>query len=407
MQRRAALAMTGSLLVLGVAGFASPSRVLDRQRGSTGPAYQVDPLWPKPLPNHWILGSVTGLAVDGQDHIWIVHRGADSMSARNENGLGTNPPTAEVCCMPAPPVLEFDMAGNLIGHWGGPGTGYDWPQTPGGLAVDSKGNVWIAAAGWPEPPAPRGGGAGRGRAGSPAPTPSAPPPPPRPFDAQVLKFSSAGQIVLQIGKPATTGEGNASRTALNRPAAVAIDEAANEIYVADGYGNRRVIVFDATTGQYKRHWGAYGAPPDDTAPPAYAAGAPAAKQFRAVTGVALSRDGMVYVCDRPSDRIQVFRKDGTFVKEGMVSKDTLGNGSAWSVAFSNDAAQRYLFVADGQNHHVTVLVRQTLEPAGTIGTGGRWPGYFYGVGSVGVDSHGNLYTGETFEGKRIQKFVQK
>src|SRR6187551_3202532 len=129
------------------------------------PAYRVVPLWPKPLPNHWILGSVTGVAVDAQDHIWIVHRGADSLTARTENGTGTNPPTAENCCSPAPPVLEFDMDGNLISHWGGPGQGYDWPKSPGGIAIDAKGNVWIAAAGWPEPPAGRAGGAGRGAAG--------------------------------------------------------------------------------------------------------------------------------------------------------------------------------------------------------------------------------------------------
>ena len=412
MQIRAGLAIAASVLVAGSLFFKDAPLSADRQRGASGPTYQVDPLWPKPLPNHWILGSVTGIAVDSQDHIWLVHHGAASMNATTEIGLNGNPPTSEYCCAIAPSVLEFDAAGTLLGHWGGPGTGYDWPVTPGGIAVDSKGNVWITAAGWPEVAA-RGGGAGRraggapgAAAGSPAPTPAAPPPP-RPFDAQILKFSRAGQFILQIGKPLTAGEGNASKTAFNRPAGVAIDEAANELYVADGYGNRRIVVLDATTGQYKRHWGAYGAPPDDTAPPAYTSAATPAKQFRTVTNVALSRDGFVYVCDRQSNRIQVFRKDGTFVREGFVSKETLGNGAAWSVAFSSDAAQRYMFVADGSNHRVTILTRDTLLPAGTIGVGGRLPGGFYGVGSVAVDSRGNLYTGETFQGKRIQKFVQK
>ena len=404
MQRRVGLAIAASVL-------AGTAAALGGQAPAT---YRVDPLWPKPLPNHWILGSVTGVTVDAQDHIWIVHRGAASLNARTEMGTGTNPPTSEYCCSAAPAVLEFDVAGNLVSSFGGPGEGFNWPQTPGGLAVDSKGNVWIAS-GWPPPDPPgRGGGAGRGTGGggtggTPTPTPAAsatpaPAPAPSPFDAQILKFSRKGQFIQQLGKPGSS-EGNAGRTTFNRPAAVAIDEAANELYVADGYGNRRVVVLDANTGQYKRHWGAYGAAPEDAAPPAYAADAAPAKQFRAVTGIAIAKDGLVYVCDRPSNRIQVFRKDGTFVKEAIVSKATLGAGSVWSVALSADAAQRYLFVADGQNHQVTVLTRDSLQPASTIGTGGRWPGTFYAVGSVAVDSRGNLYTGETLQGKRLQKFV--
>ena len=124
------------------------------------PSFEVDPLWPRPLPNHWLLGSVTGVAVDSRDHIWVVHRGYDSMTARTEIGAATNPKTAEECCLPAPPVLEFDPAGNLVGHWGGPvdpaqgrpGAKYDWPVSPGGITVDATGNVWIAAAGPPEIP---------------------------------------------------------------------------------------------------------------------------------------------------------------------------------------------------------------------------------------------------------------
>jgi hypothetical protein len=262
----------------------------------------VETLWPKPLPNHWILGSVTGVAVDAQDHIWIVHRGADSLTGRTENGLGTNPPTAENCCLPAPPVLEFDTAGTLLSHWGGPGQGYDWPKTPGGIAVDAKGNVWIAAAGWPEPPGARAGGAGRaggrgGAAGAAAgepPAPASPPPPPS-HDAHILKFSRTGQFLAQYGKPGTT-DGSASKTSFNRPANLDIDAAANEVYVADGYGNKRVVVLDANTGAYKRHWGAYGAAPDDTAPPAYDPAAPAAKQFRAVSCVAVNAGDATIGC---------------------------------------------------------------------------------------------------------------
>ena len=366
------------------------------------PAFNVDPLWPKPLPNGWILGSVTGVTVDSRNHIWIVHRGADSLTARTENGLGTDPPTAEVCCKPAPAILEFDIDGNLISSFGGPGQGYDWPQTPGGIAVDSKGNVWISAAGWPEPPGGRGarGGGRAGAAGGGAAPAAAPPP--RPFDAHLLKFSPKGQFLQQFGKPGAA-EGNDSKTTFNKPANLEI--VGDEVFVADGYGNRRVVVLDANTGAYKRHWGAYGAMPDATAPAAYDPSTPATGPFRTVTCAAVAKDGKVYVCDRQSDRIQVFEKNGKYISEAQVSPATLGNGSVWDIAFSNDNAQAFLFVADGQNHTVVVLRRDTLEQVGRIGTGGRTPGTFFGVGSVAVDSRGNLYTGETFEGKRVQKFV--
>ena len=240
-----------------------------RKRRQASSRFQVDPLWPKPLPNGWVLGSVTGVAVDEQDHVWIVHRGAASLTARTENGLGTDPPTAEFCCRPAPPVLEFDPAGNLVSSWGGPGDGYDWPESPGGIAVDAKGNVWIAAAGLPRRSAGRRPCGGRRRA-----EPRTPPTPAAaPVDAHVLKFSRSGKFLRQIGKPGVT-EGNASRTSLNRPAGLEVDAAANELYVADGHGNRRIVVLDATTGEYKRHWGAYGAAPDDATSAAYDPAAP-------------------------------------------------------------------------------------------------------------------------------------
>jgi autonomous glycyl radical cofactor GrcA len=368
---------------------------LSGQGASHAPMVQVDPLWPKPLPNSWILGSITGVRLDAKDHIWLVHRGADSLSARQENGLGTNPPTAEFCCRPAPFVLEFDAAGTLVSSWGGPGEGFDWPRSPGGIAIDSAGNVWIAAAGVTE-------SAGRGGRGAPA-TPSAAP---RPQDAHVLKFSRAGKFLLQIGKPGKTEDSN-SETALNRPLAVDVDSAANEVYVADGLVNRRVVVFDATTGAYKRQWGAYGQKPDGANVGPYDPKAEPAKQFRTVSCVKLAKDGAVYVCDRQNNRVQVFKKDGTFVKEAVISKSTLGDGAVWDVAFSNDAQQRFLYVADGQDQKVFVLRRDTLEVVSTFGGGGRYPGLFFGVGSIAVDSKGNVYTGETYEGKRLQRFVFK
>lgn len=358
------------------------------------PSVTVDPFWPQPLPNHWLFGSITGVAVDAGNHVWTVHRGAASMTLRTEIGLAADPPTAETCCLPAPFVLRFDPAGKLVAHWGGPGKGYDWPQSPGGLAVGADGHVWIAAAGPADPlPGARGRG-GRGGGDQAAP----------PADAHVLEFTSDGQFVKQIGTAGKVGDSN-STTAMHRPTAVALDS--GELYVADGVVNRRIVVFDAATGAYKRHWGAYGGKPHDGDLPAYDPSAPPAKQFRVPSCVALSADGLVYVCDRGNNRVQVFRKDGTFVKEAFVAKETRGFGSVWDVAFSSDAQQRFVYVADGSNQKVWVLDRESLAPVTSFGRGGRWPGQFYGVGSVATDSAGNVYTGETFEGKRLQKFAFK
>ena len=380
-------------LLVGLVGLAFISTTVEAQRraASQTPKFEVDPFWPKPLPNHWVLGSVTGVAVDAQDHIWIVHRGADSLG-NNEKGASLNPPTG--CCVPAPQVLEFDQAGNLVSHWGGPGQGFEWPQSPGGISIDAKGNIWIAAAGQPE------------SAARPTAAQGARPASPKPQDAHVLKFSRAGAFLLQIGHAGKI-EGSDSKTGFNRPAGVKVDASTNEVYVADGYGNHRVAVFDGETGAYKRHWGAYGEKPDDASSGAYDPAAPLSKQFRTVSGAAISKDGMVYVCDRQNDRIQVFQKDGKFVKESSVSKTTLGDGSVWDIAFSSDPQQRFVYVADGHDKKIFVLRRDTLEVVSSFGDGGRMPGQFYAVGSIAVDSKGNVYTGETYEGKRVQKFVNK
>lgn len=403
------------------------------------PLYRVMPLWPQPLPNHWVLGSVTGVAVDAQDHVWIAHRGADSLEA-NEKGMMANPPTSTLCCVAAPFILELDAAGKVLSHIGGPGQGYQWPQSPGAIAVDAKGNVWIAAAGLdPAPPGGRGRGTvdpdavGGGRARGGAAEPAArgagadaapgtagrgrggPPAPAGPPDAHVLKFARDGTFLLQIGSPGKM-EGPDSQTTLNRPAAVAVDTAANEVFVADS-GNHRIAVFDAQTGAYKRHWGAYGEKPTAAGGGPYDPGAPPARQFRDVTCVHIARDGMVYVCDRTSDRIQVFQRDGKFVKEAVVSKETKGAtvtgqfgvvsswGSVWDLAFSNDPRQRYVYVADGHDKKVIVLQRDTLAEVGSFGSGGRLPGQLLAVSAVAVDSRGNLYTGEQHHGKRVQKWV--
>jgi len=394
---------------------------LGAQAKAAAPTVEVDPLWPKPFPQKkaWILGSVTGVTVDVQDHVWVVHRGVDSLQA-NEKGP-TLEPWASSCCFAAPQILQFDTAGTLLASWDPKtGSGYDWPVNPSGIAVDDKGNVWVgsglptpslAAAGRGRGPAPAAGaapGAARGAAGAPAAggrgvTPAAAAPP---ADAQVLKFDKTGKFLLQIGKAGKT-DGSDSPTGFNRPGALAVDSAANELYVADGFGNHRVAVFDATTGAFKRSWGAYGGKPTDTDSGAYDPNAASSKQFHTLSCVKIAKDGMVYVCDRQNDRIQVFQKDGTFVKEAVVSKTTTGDGSVWDVAFSNDPQQRVLFVADGHDKKVWMLDRGSLETLGSFGDGGRYPGRFYGVGSVAVDSKGNVYTGETYEGKRVQKFVNR
>jgi DNA-binding beta-propeller fold protein YncE len=402
----------GASFVAVVLALSAASRALDRRAAVQAaaavvqaPHFEVDPLWPKPLPNKWILGQTIGVAVDAQDHVWIIHR-AGSLEP-GEVHATTTPPTAQ-CCAPAPPVLEFDAAGNLIGHWGGPGQGYDWPDSNHGITVDYRGNVWIGGNGRGAPPGGRGRGRGAPEAGLNRQQDESQTAGTQSFnDNMVLKFTQEGKFLMQIGKPQSS-KGSNDTANLRLPAKTFIDKQTNEIYVADGYGNHRVIVFDADTGAYKRHWGAYGHKPDDVDLGRYDPKAPPAQQFRNPVHCAdLSVDRLLYVCDRVNDRLQVFKPDGTFVKEAFFNKETLGSGSAWDIAFSKDAQQKYIYLADGEDDKVLVILRDTLEELTRFGEGGRQPGEFYGVHSIATDSKGNIYTTETYRGQRVQKFTYK
>ena len=348
--------------------------------GGQAPMFEVDPLWPQPLPNHWLVGPMIGIAVDARDHIWVVHRNTLNQFVLNTE-IGIISEVSE-CCQPGPPVLEFDQEGNLISSFGGPSeTGeYDWPESNHGLAIDNMGNIWI------------GGNGGT--------------------DKHVLQFATDGTFLKQIGDPeAREGRNSLDEMNFGQVAKLSNHPATNELFVADGYGNKRVAVLDATTGALKRFWGAYGEVPDDeeyatmtrwsardgTAPP---------PQFQGPVHCAEpSTDGLVYVCDRGADRVQVFQLDGTFVQEVLIAPNTRSQGSTWDIAFSPDEAQTYLYLADGQNMKVYIILRETMEVLTSFGDGGRQPGLFFAVHSIDTDSDGNIYTTETYEGSRLQKFV--
>jgi NHL repeat len=377
--------------------------------GAMAPRFEVDPFWPKPLPNHWILGQTFGVSVDAQDHVWIIHR-AGSLEAGEQHATA-NPPIAQ-CCAPAPPILQFDQEGTLVSSWGGPHEGYDWPESNHGITIDYKGNVWIGGNSAAPPPSAARGQAGRGQRAAGGGAAAATQDEGNAGglgtnDAMILKFTQAGKFLMQIGKPGQSKGSNDTEN-LRRPAKTFIDKQTNEVYVADGYGNHRVIVFDAETGKYKRHWGAYGNKPSDESLGNYNPDAPPAQQFRNPVHCAdLSVDRLLYVCDRQNDRLQVFKPDGSFVKEMFYEKRTLGSGSVWDIAFSKDAQQKYIYLADGENDRVHIIDRDSLQVLTTFGEGGRQPGEFYGVHSIATDSKGNIYTTETYRGQRVQKFVYK
>jgi DNA-binding beta-propeller fold protein YncE len=332
------------------------------------PTFQVEPSWPK-IPNNWQFGQVASVAIDGQDHVWILQR------------PGTLSPEEKPRA--APPLLEFDAAGTFIRAWGGPGQGYDWPTSEHGVYVDPKGFVWV------------GGNGDK--------------------DHQILKFTRDGTFVMQIGR-AGQSKGNADTANLNQPADAFVYAKTNELFVADGYGNRRVIVFDADTGKFKRMWGAFGNTPTDAAPnpaPADADERGAPQFVQPVHAARVSNDGLVYVSDRGGKRVQVFSLDGKFVSQVFIGRECkapeCGNGTtAASTAFSADPAQRYLFVGNRSQARVMVFDRRTLQLLDSFGRWGSAPGEFGTLHHMAADSRGNLYVTEVTplkpENRRVQKF---
>lgn len=362
-----------ALVVLGVGQSKLQESSIAASNDIMAPHFLVDPYWPKPLPNMWAMGNTIGVEVDDRDHVFVVHRNDASQFGGNTE-IGLQGGVSE-CCTPAPPIMEFDHAGNVVNAWGGPveGAEYTWPASNHGIAIAGNGNIWIGGNG--------------------------------PGDSHVLVFTRNGEYVRTVGVPGEDRDSN-SEIHYGRVAEIAIDIDANEAYFADGYRNKRVAVIDVTTGALKRYWGAYGNTPDDSADVTYTPGEPGPQQFRGPVHCAQpSNDGLVYVCDRGADRVQVFRKDGTYVKEMVYNPATLNQGSTWDIAFSKDPDQEFIYLADGQNFKISVIDRESMEVLYTFGQGGRQPGTFYAPHSVATDSEGNLYTTETYEGSRVQKFV--
>jgi sugar lactone lactonase YvrE len=346
-----------------------------QQTRSTSPAgapsFKVDPAWPQEMPNQWIMGAVTGVFVDAKGHVWVTHL---PETLTEEELYAEQKPPMGTCCHAAPPVLEFDAQGKLVQGWGqGPmDDTSNWPRNPHGIFVDHNDFVWVGTY----------------------------------MHHRVMKFTRDGKLLMTIGQY-DKNAGSNDTTLLGGPAGIWVDPRSNEVFIADGYRNRRVIVFDGATGKYLRHWGAYGAKPDDTErfdPKTMVSGA-LPKQFSTVHGLTGSKDGKIYVADRRGNRIQVFDQQGKFLAEKIIAPATLSSGSAFVVVLSPDAQQQWLYLADGTNHKVWILRRSDLEVVGEFGRGGRQVGQFLRPHGMSIDAQGNLYVGEASTGRRVQKFA--
>jgi DNA-binding beta-propeller fold protein YncE len=333
------------------------------------PTFTVDPTWPHEMPDQWILGSVTGVFVDSRDHVWVTH--LPETLTPEEIAAVQDPPIGS-CCVPAPAVIEFDAEGNVVQGWGDPAQDISvYPRNPHGIFVDHNDFVWVGTY----------------------------------RHHRVMKFTRAGELVMTIGEYDKNG-GSDDQRLLGGPAGIWVDPASNEVFIADGYRNRRVVVFDGESGAYLRHWGAYGEAPDDEYDfPDRDPDGPPPRQFSTVHGLTGSRDGLIYVADRRGNRVQVFDQSGAFVAERIVAPETLASGSAFVIQLSPDPAQRWLYLADGTNHKIWILRRNDLEIVGSFGRGGRQLGQMIRPHGMGIDSEGNLYVGEASTGRRVQKFI--
>jgi hypothetical protein len=350
-----------------VAGLTFHLAPMAAQKPAPPPRFIVDPTWPKDMPNNWIFGAITGVFVDGKDLVWVTH--LPETLTEEETSEIQKPPIA-TCCRPAPTVVVLDRAGNVVNSWGDPSQPIEeYPRNPHGIFVDHKDNVWIGTY----------------------------------MHHRVQKFTRDGKLLMTIGTYDKTGGSN-DTTLLGGPAGIWVDPKTNEAFIADGYRNRRVIVFDADTGKYLRHWGAYGAPPDDTQKPANDPNVPN-KQFSTVHGITGSADGFIYVADRRGNRIQVFDRQGKFMREKLVAPQTLASGSAFVPVLSSDRAQQWLYLADGTNHKIWILRRSDLEIVGQFGRGGRQLGQMLRPHGMSADSRGHLYIGEASTGRRVQRFL--
>ncbi len=393
----------GLAAILGAGSvFMKSEKAVVHAAGVMVPKFEVDALWPKPLPNHWVIGQTIGVSADPHDNVWIIHRpgsleAKESYSTRGEAD----------CCTAAPDVLEFNEAGDLIRHWG-KAEGHDWPSSNHGITVDKEGNVWLGANGGGQPGPPPGSAEQFARRpGAPAGSAAEGGGAPRNttyHDSFILKFTEDGKFLGEIGH-ANGSKGSLDTDNVKGVAQIRIIPQTNELLLADGYGNHRVSVWDPQTLKFKRMWGAYGKAPSDDPIPHYNPNSP---QFgNPVHCAEPTEDGYIYVCDRTNDRIQIFKDDGTYVKQIVLEPNTKGDGSAWEIAFSRDPQQKYMYVSDGSNEKIHVFDRASLKELYWFGGGGRTPGEFYAVHSIVTDSHGNIFTTETYRGQRVQKFVYK
>ncbi len=347
---------------------------IQAQQAQKAPSFQVDPDWPS-IPNNWVLGEVTSISVDTQDHIWVLHVPQSIPEAQRANA--------------APPVLEFDQSGKLLASWGPPADGSPWPGREHGIFVDDNNFVWIGGrAGWPR-----------------ATTPGV-------SDDMILKYTTTGKFVMQIGKSGQS-KGNLDTDNVHQATDVFVDTGAKEVYVADGYGNKRVIVFDSETGKFKRMWGAFGNQPPTTLAANAAAPQPQTtpdgpQEFGLPHAIKVSRDGVVYLADRINNRVQLFTREGKFLRQVRLTNE----GSdvvpvPAGFAFSPDAKQQYLYVVDSGPMRIVIFDRATMTAIGTVGTRGPKPGDFDIVHHMATDSKGNLYTAEIVTNRRAQRFVLK